>query len=114
MKLTGLGSLKENFNHVLDQQHPSLANKNLKVADFFPSKQAKNPASDKNPQAEAEKENERQSKVTPVPSRGKRKISELEVPRSSMVARVKKRRRTILEPSSKQKTNSMQLLELPP
>ena len=41
IKMTGLRSLKENFERELQAQHPSLAKKNLKVADFFQSKQAK-------------------------------------------------------------------------
>ena len=41
IKVTGLPGLKENFDRILQEQHPSLAKTNLKVADFFSSKENK-------------------------------------------------------------------------
>ena len=42
MKMTGLPSLKNNsYDQQLELEHPSLAKKNLKVADFFQSKNCK-------------------------------------------------------------------------
>ena len=41
IKLTGLTSIRENFDRMLQEKHPSLVKTNLKVADFFSSKEGK-------------------------------------------------------------------------